>query len=193
MPIRVPRSRKINKTKIRKSPRRKGLIIVHTGEGKGKTTAALGLALRAIGSGMSVLVAQFIKGGWNYGELEAAKRLSPELKIIQLGKGCTWETRYRKKDVAISEKAWEFCKKAIRSREYDLVILDEINYVLGYGFLDAEEVVDFLKQRPEEAHVVLTGRHAPKTLIEAADLVTEMKEIKHPFRRGIPGQRGIEY
>ena len=167
--------------------------MVHTGEGKGKTTAALGLALRAVGSGMRAIMIQFMKGTWKYGGLEAAKRLAPDFTILQMGEGFTWETKDRKKDVALSKKTWGFCKETIQSKKYDLVILDEINYVLGYGFLDTKEVVDFLKKKPEELHLVLTGRNAPKELIEMADLVTEMKEVKHPFQKGIVAQRGIEF
>ena len=167
--------------------------MVHTGEGKGKTTAALGLALRAIGMGMKVIMIQFMKGTWKYGELETAKRLAPDFTILPMGEGFTWETKNRKKDIALSKKTWAFCKETIEGKKYDLVILDEINYVLGYGFLNTKEVVDFLKKKPEELHLVLTGRNAPKELIEVADLVTEMKEVKHPFQKGIIAQRGIEF
>ena len=167
--------------------------MVHTGDGKGKTTAALGLALRAVGCGMKVLMVQFMKGTWKYGELEAAKRLSPDFTILQMGEGFTWETKERKKDIALSRRAWEFCKETIQSGKYDLVILDEMNYVLGYGFLEVKEVVQCLKEKPEGLHLVLTGRNAPKELMDIADLVTEMKEIKHPFQKGIIAQRGIEF
>lgn len=167
--------------------------MVHTGDGKGKTTAALGLALRAVGCGMKVMMIQFMKGTWKYGELEAAKRLAPDFTILQMGEGFTWETKDRRKDIALSKKTWEFCKETLQSGKYGLVILDEMNYVLGYGFLDTKEVVDFLKKKPEELHVVLTGRNAPKELVELADLVTEMKEVKHPFQKGIIAQRGIEF
>lgn len=192
MAIRVPRTRKIDKTKIVKGPR-KGLILVHTGEGKGKTTAALGLGLRAVGAGRKVIMIQFMKGTWKYGELEAAKRLAPDFTILQMGEGFTWETKDRARDIATSKKTWDFCKEAIQGKRYDMVILDEINYVLGYGFLDLEEVITTLRKKPDSVHVVLTGRNAPKELIEIADLVTEMKEIKHPFKKGIVAQRGIEF
>lgn len=167
--------------------------MVHTGDGKGKTTAALGLALRAVGTGMKAIMIQFMKGTWKYGELEAAKRLAPDFTIVQMGEGFTWETKDRAKDIALSKKTWEFCQETIQSKKYDLVILDEINYVLGYGFLDVKEVTVFLAQKPERTHVLLTGRNAPLELVEIADLVTEMKEIKHPFQKGIVGQRGIEF
>jgi len=167
--------------------------MVYTGEGKGKTTAALGLAFRAIGTGMKVVMIQFMKGSWVYGELEAAKRLSPQLTIHPMGEGFTWETKNRKKDITLSQKAWEFSKEAIQSKQYDLVILDEINYVLGYGFLEANAVLDVLKKKPERVHVLLTGRNAPSALVNLADLVTEMKEIKHPFQRGIIAQKGIDF
>jgi len=176
-----------------KSPGRKGLLIVHTGDGKGKTTAALGLALRAVGSGMKVIMIQFMKGTWKYGELEAVKQFSPDFTILPMGEGFTWETKDRKKDIALSKKTWEFCKETIENKKYDLVILDEINYVLGYGFLDTKEVIAFLKKKPEALHLVLTGRNAPQELIKIADLVTEMKEVKHPFQKGIIAQRGIEF
>ncbi|MBI4436357.1 MAG: cob(I)yrinic acid a,c-diamide adenosyltransferase [Candidatus Omnitrophica bacterium] len=191
--MRAPRTRKVDKSKIVKDPKRKGLLMVHTGDGKGKTTAALGLALRAVGCGMKVMMIQFMKGTWKYGELEAAKRLAPDFTILQMGEGFTWETKDRRKDIALSKKTWEFCKETLQSGKYGLVILDEMNYVLGYGFLDTKEVVDFLKKKPEELHVVLTGRNAPKELVELADLVTEMKEVKHPFQKGIIAQRGIEF
>ena len=167
--------------------------MVHTGDGKGKTTAALGLAFRAVGCGMKVIMIQFMKGTWKYGELEAAKKLSPDFEIVPMGEGFTWETKDRKKDVLLSKKAWEFCKESIRGMNYDLVIFDEINCVLDYGFLETGKVVAFLKEKPDTLHVLLTGRGAPEALVDAADLVTEMKEIKHPFQKGIIAQRGIEF
>lgn len=166
--------------------------MIHTGEGKGKTTAALGLSLRAVGCGMKVIMIQFMKGSWSYGELLSAKRL-PGFSIIQMGKGFTWETKKRSLDIALSKKTWALCKKTIQGKRYDIVILDEINYVLAYGFLKTKDVVSVLKRKPKELHVLLTGRNAPKALIQMADLVTEMKEIKHPFQKGIIGQRGIEF
>jgi len=170
-----------------------GLIIVNTGDGKGKTTAALGTALRAVGGGFKVLVIQFIKGSWDYGELHAARRLAPELEIVQMGEGFTWETKDRERDTEVARKAWDFCKAKIRANEHDILVFDEINNAIDYGYLDAGAVVEAVKGKPPEMHIILTGRNAPQELIDAADLVTEMKEIKHPFKKGIIAQKGIEF
>ena len=169
-----------------------GLIIVNTGDGKGKTTAALGAALRAAGAGMKVSIIQFLKGSWKYGELESIKKI-PDIEIHQMGTGFTWEKESLDEDRALAQKAWEKCKQAVLSGDYGMVVFDEINYVLGYGLLDEAEVVSFLRQRPPEVHIILTGRNAPAGIQETADLVTEMREIKHPFQKGIKAQRGIEY
>jgi len=171
--------------------RRVGLIIVHTGNGKGKTTAALGTAFRAIGVGFRVKMIQFIKGSWDYGELHAAKTLGFE--IVPMGEGFTWETKDRDRDRAVAGKTWEACRDAIQKHEHDLLIFDEINNAIAYGYLDVKVVIDALKQKPEDMHIILTGRDAHPDLIDIADLVTEMREIKHPFHRGIYAQRGIEY
>jgi cob(I)alamin adenosyltransferase len=173
--------------------RRKGLIIVHTGSGKGKTTAALGLALRAVGHGWRVLMVQFIKGDWRYGELEAANRLAPALTIRPMGEGFTWDTKNPERDAAKARECWEFGVKAARSGEYQMVIFDEINYALAYGYLPLDEVLAFLRTKPDSLHVVLTGRDAPKELIDVADTVTEMREVKHAFHQGIKAQKGIEF
>ncbi len=174
--------------------RKKGLIIVHTGDGKGKTTAALGVAFRAAGNGMRVAVVQFIKGKWKYGELESAKQLKTPIEIHQMGEGFTWDTQNPKRDIEMTKKAWELCKEKMLSGQYDVVVFDEINYVLDYNYLDIGEVVRALKQKAEMVHVILTGRNAKPELIEIADLVTEMKEIKHPFKeQGLLAQRGIEF
>jgi cob(I)alamin adenosyltransferase len=175
---------------------RKGLIIVHTGPGKGKTTAALGLAFRAVGQGLKVLMVQFIKGSWHYGELEAARAFGEDrLKILPMGRGFVkvGAEKPDPEDVRMVEQAWEYASDKIRSGEYDLVILDEINYAVSYKMLDVERVLETLKKKPEMVHVVLTGRNAHPQLIELADLVTEMREVKHPFQKGILAQRGIEY
>lgn len=169
-----------------------GLVIVNTGDGKGKTTAALGAALRAAGSGMRVCIIQFLKGSWKYGELEALKRF-PEIDIAQMGSGFTWEKESLDEDRGLARKAWNACMAAVCSGNYGMVIFDEINYVLHYGLLDENEVVDFLRNRPAQVHIILTGRNAPEKIIEVADLVTEMKEIKHPFRKGVKAQKGIEF
>ena len=174
--------------------KRKGLIIVHTGNGKGKTTAAMGLALRAIGYNFKILMIQFIKGTWHYGELEAVKKLYPYFEIAPMGKGFV---RFGKGSntehkLAVIE-AWDFFKEKMRSDEFDMIILDEINYVLDYNLLTIEEVLKTLRSKPDRLHLVLTGRNAHPAIIEIADLVTEMKEIKHPFKNGIKAQRGIEF
>jgi cob(I)alamin adenosyltransferase len=175
---------------------RKGLIIVHTGPGKGKTTAALGTAFRAVGQGLKVLMVQFIKGSWHYGELDAARMLGEDrLRILPMGRGFVkvGAEKPDPEDVRLVEEAWQFASEKIRSGEFDLVILDEINYAISYKMLDAEKVVQVLKQKPEMVHVILTGRNAHPCLLECADLVTEMREVKHPYQKGIAAQRGIEY
>ncbi len=172
-----------------------GLIMVNTGNGKGKTTAALGLALRAAGHGMKVLMLQFIKGSWHTGELDAAKRLEPHFKIVQLGLGFvrTRKGEHSQEVLANAGKSWEYAKREIRSDGYDTVILDEMNNMIDYGLVDVDDVVSVLKERPKRLTVVLTGRNAHDKILEVADLVTEMREIKHPYKKGIQAQRGIEY
>jgi cob(I)alamin adenosyltransferase len=175
---------------------KKGLIIVHTGPGKGKTTAALGTAFRAVGQGMKVLMVQFIKGSWHYGELDAAKMLGDEkFQILPMGRGFVkvGVEKPDPEDVRLVEEAWAFALEKIASRAYDLVILDEINYAVSYKMLDPEKVAAALRQKPEAVHVILTGRNAHSSIIEQADLVTEMREVKHPYQKGIMAQRGIEY
>jgi cob(I)alamin adenosyltransferase len=175
---------------------RKGLIIIHTGPGKGKTTAALGTALRAVGQGLKVLMVQFIKGSWHYGELDAAKMLGDDhLTIIPMGRGFVkvGAEKPDPEDVRLAEAAWQFARGAIRGGQYDMVILDEINYAISYKMLAPEPVAETLKIKPEMVHVILTGRNAHPVLVEMADLVTEMREVKHPYQKGIPAQKGIEY
>ncbi len=175
---------------------KKGLIIVHTGPGKGKTTAALGTALRAVGQGLKALMVQFIKGSWHYGELDAARMLGEErFKILPMGRGFVkvGAEKPDPEDIRLVEEAWRFASEKIAGGEYDLVILDEINYAIHYRMLDPEAVVKALKGKPEMVHVILTGRNAHPALVECADLVTEMREVKHPYHKGIPAQRGIEY
>lgn len=175
--------------------KKKGLIIVHTGPGKGKTTAALGLAFRAVGDGLKVLMVQFLKGSWHYGELDAAQWLGPDKFVIRpMGKGFVKlggeiDPEHRQ----AAEEAWAFAREKIFSGEYDMIILDEINYAISYGLLPLAPVLAALQQKPERVHLVLTGRTAPAEIIEVADLVTEMREIKHPYQKGIEAQRGIEY
>lgn len=175
---------------------RKGLIIVYTGPGKGKTTAALGIAFRAVGQGLKVLMVQFIKGSWHYGELDAAQMLGDDrFTILPMGRGFVkvGEEKPDSEDVRRVEEAWEFSREKLRSRQYDLVILDEINYAISYRMLDPEKVVKALQEKPEMVHVILTGRNAHPSIAEQADLVTEMREVKHPYQKGILAQRGIDY
>jgi cob(I)alamin adenosyltransferase len=172
---------------------RTGLIMVNTGNGKGKTTAALGTALRAVGSEFKVFMVQFIKGSWDYGELHVADRLAPHFEIKPMGEGFTWETKDKKRDTEVATKAWEFCKSLIEKNEHDLLIFDEINNAMDYGYVDVDDVVKTLTNKPKELHVILTGRNAPQAIIDIAHLVTEMREIKHPFQQGIYAQKGIEF
>jgi cob(I)alamin adenosyltransferase len=172
--------------------KKKGLIIVHTGDGKGKTTAALGVALRACGYGMRVIMLQFFKGKWKYGELRSAPRLET-FEIQPMGKGFTWESKDVEVDKAMVRDAWRAAQEKILSGNYDVVVLDEINYALSYGFLPVTDIVEFLKNKPAMLHVILTGRDAKPEILEIADLVTEMRQIKHPFEQGISAQKGIEF
>ncbi len=174
---------------------RRGLILINTGPGKGKTTAALGTAVRALGCGMRVLMLQFLKGSWHYGELDAAKEFGPNFVLKQMGRGFVkvGGAETDPDDVRMVEEAWSEACAAIESGDWDMVILDEINYAIGYGMLDAVKVAEFLKNRPEMVHVILTGRNAHPLLVELADTVTEMREVKHAYQKGILAQRGIEY
>ena len=174
---------------------RKGLILINTGAGKGKTTAAMGTALRAVGNGMRVLMLQFLKGSWHYGELDAVKAFGENFVMRQMGRGFVKvggaETDVE--DVRLVEAAWEEARAAILSGEWELVVLDEINYAISYGMLDPAKVVETLKEKPEMVHVILTGRNAHPSLVEIADTVTEMKQVKHAYEKGVLAQRGIEY
>jgi cob(I)alamin adenosyltransferase len=170
-----------------------GLVQVYTGDGKGKTSAAFGLALRALGRGLKVYIIQFIKGGFDYGELYAIKQLANlELKAFGRGKFIT-EKPPEEVDVKFAMEAFELAEKIVVSGEYDVVILDEINVALNLRLIKVDDVVKLLKNKPRNLELVLTGRYAPSEIIEAADLVTEMKEIKHPFKKGVPSRKGIEY
>ena len=174
--------------------KRKGLIIVNTGEGKGKSTAAFGLALRAAGNKMNVFIMQFMKGQWKAGERKAFEKLAPYVEVIPMGDGFTWDTENIEQDKATARKAFEIVKEKLLSEKYQMVIFEEINYVLHYQFFPEDEFLELLKNKPEKVHVVCTGRNASEQLIEIADLVTEMKMIKHPFQeQGIPAQKGIEF
>ena len=176
----------------------KGLLIVHTGKGKGKSTAAFGLAVRAIGNGMKVGVVQYVKGKWRTGERGVLEKFPEQVEIRTMGEGFTWETQDRARDIQAARNAWDVSRQMIEASrgddpKYDLVLLDELNIVLRYGYLDLVEVVEFLSNKPEMLHVVVTGRNAKPELIEAADLVTEMTMVKHPFRAGVKAQKGIEF
>jgi cob(I)alamin adenosyltransferase len=174
---------------------RRGLIIVNTGPGKGKTTAAMGTALRAVGQGMRVLMLQFLKGSWHYGELDAVQVFGDKFVMKQMGRGFVkvGAEKPDAEDVRMVEEAWAEGEKAIQSGEWDLVILDEINYAISYGMLDPARVVAALSNKPGLVHVILTGRNAHPSIVEIADTVTEMRQVKHAYEKGIMAQRGIEY
>ncbi|MDB5408107.1 MAG: cob(I)yrinic acid a,c-diamide adenosyltransferase [Rhodospirillales bacterium] len=171
----------------------RGLVIVHTGTGKGKSTAAFGMVLRCIGHGMRVGVVQFVKGVWGTGERVVLDRFPELVTCRAMGEGFTWETQDRARDIAAARAAWEEAKAMIADRSYRMVLLDELNIVLRYDYLPLEEVLDTLKAKPRDLHLVVTGRNAKPELIELADLVTEMTLVKHPFRGGVKAQKGIEF
>lgn len=172
-----------------------GLIIIHTGPGKGKTTAALGTGLRAVGQGLRVLMLQFIKGSWHYGELDAVKAFGDRFVLRPMGRGFVkiGAEKPDPEDVRLVEEAWAEGLRALHSREWDLLILDEINYAISYGMLDPPQVVAGLQAKPPETHVILTGRNAHPSLVALADTVTEFREVKHAYQKGVLAQRGIEY
>jgi len=173
--------------------RRKGLILVNTGEGKGKSSSAFGMVFRAAGWGMKVCVIQFIKGQWKTGEQQAAKRFD-NIEWHSLGDGFTWDTKNPEQDIKTSLEIWEFCKKKIRSAEYDMVVLDEINYCCGYGWISGEDIATFLREeKPAWLHVIMTGRNAAAEVIDVANTVTEMKKLKHAYAEGIKAEQGIEF
>ncbi|HIE20125.1 MAG TPA: cob(I)yrinic acid a,c-diamide adenosyltransferase [Rhodospirillales bacterium] len=171
----------------------KGLVIVHTGKGKGKSTAAMGLVIRAIGNGMKVGIVQFVKGVWETGERGVLDKFPDLVSIKAMGDGFTWETQDRERDIKAAETAWAASKEMIASGDYKMVILDELNIVLRYDYIPLDDVIETLKSKPKDLHVVITGRNAKDDLIEVADLVTEMTLIKHPFRGGVKAQVGIEF
>ena len=180
---------------------RKGLTIVYTGNGKGKTSAALGAAMRALGHGWRVLIIQFFKGDWPvvYGELELAKKLTPQFEVLQLGRGFVkimGDKKPFEEHVEAAQAALNLTRERMLSGNYDLIILDEVIYALGYldfKLIDLKDVLGLIKEKPPQLHLILTGRNAPAEIIEAADLVTEMGEVKHPMKKGIPAQQGIDY
>jgi len=170
----------------------RGLLVVYTGHGKGKTTAALGMVFRALGRGLRVTVVQFIKGKWKTGERIFAEKL-PELRFHVMGLGFTWDSDDLGKDKAAARAAWETARAEIASGERDLVVLDELTYTFHYDFIAIEEVLEALRTRPAHVHVVITGRNAPEALVEAADLVSEMVAVKHPFTAGVKAQIGVDF
>ena len=169
-----------------------GLVVIYTGDGKGKTTAALGAVFRALGRGLKPAVVQYIKGKWKTGERMFAETM-PGLVFHTMGLGFTWESDDISRDQAAARAAWEESKKFLASGEYGLVVFDEITYAINYGFIPLEEVMAALTTRPTHVHVILTGRSAPEPLVAMADLVTEMRVIKHPFAKGIPAQIGLDF
>ncbi len=172
---------------------KKGLIIVHTGKGEGKSTAAFGTVVRALGWGHKVGIVQFMKGPWKTGEMEFLKKLPGRCTIFSMGKGFTWDTRDLDEDIRLAQKAWKQCCAMIDDEKYFLVVFDEINYAMKYNFIDVKEVLRKLKHKPLLKHVLLTGNGVPKEIIKIADQVTEMRCIKHPYQKGINAQPGIDY
>jgi len=171
----------------------RGLLIVHTGKGKGKSTAAFGMVFRAIGHNFPVGIVQFVKGAWGTGERDVLENYSDLVTIKAMGEGFTWDTQDRQRDLAAARAAWEAAKEMIADPHYKMVLLDELNIVLRYEYLPLEEVLEVLRNKPRDLHIIVTGRNAKEELIEIADLVTEMTEIKHPFRSGVKAQPGIEF
>lgn len=170
----------------------KGLLVVYTGDGKGKTTAALGVVFRALGRGMKPAVVQFIKGKWKTGERTYAETL-PGLVFLTMGRGFTWESEDISRDKRAAQEAWAEARRLMTSGEHEVVVLDELTYVLNYGFVPVDEVLEALAARPSHVHVIITGRSAPEPLLAAAELVTEMRNVRHPFEKGIPAQVGLDF
>ena len=190
----MQRRKEVQDQRLAQMKAEKGLIIVHTGDGKGKTTAALGMVMRSLGHGYKVAIVQFIKGAWEPAEKKILEQYSGQLEFYAMGEGFTWETQDREKDILAAEKAWSKAQEFILNPDYKLVLLDEINIALKLDYLNLENILETLNKKPESSHVILTGRGAKPELIEIADLVTEMKLIKHPFKeRGIKAQAGIEF
>ena len=173
-----------------------GLVIVYTGNGKGKTTAALGMALRAIGYDHKVCMLQFIKGSWHYGEMDSSKKLEPNFELIAVGKGFVGildDNSPREEHEKYAAEAVRICREKIFSEKYDVIILDEVNYAITLGLIDVQEIIKIIKEKPSDLDLVLTGRDVKEEIVELADLVTEMKEIKHPFKSGIKAKKGIDF
>ncbi len=190
----MQRRKEVQEQRLEARSQQKGLIIVHTGNGKGKTTAALGMVLRSLGHGHKVAIVQFIKGAWEPAEKAALSHWPDQLAFHAMGEGFTWETQDRDRDILKAQEAWAKALEYIQNPAYNLVLLDEVNVAIKLEYLSPDTVLEGLSQKPEESHVILTGRGAPTDLIEAADLVTEMTLVKHPFReQGVKAQAGIEF
>jgi cob(I)alamin adenosyltransferase len=190
----MQRRKEVQEQRLENCTDDKGLIIVHTGNGKGKTTAALGMVMRSLGHGFRVAIVQFIKGAWEPAEKAVLSQWQEQLEFQAMGEGFTWDTQDRDRDIFKAKEAWTKALEYIRNPEYKLVLLDEVNIALKMGYLDIGEIIAGLAEKPPSSHVILTGRGAPTELIERADLVTEMTLVKHPFReRGVKAQAGIEY
>ena len=190
----MQRRKEVQQERVAKASQEKGLIIVNTGNGKGKTTAALGMVLRSLGHGYKVAIVQFIKGAWEPAEKAVFSLWPEQLEFHAMGEGFTWETQDRNRDIEKAREAWQTALTFIRNPDYKLVLLDEVNVALKLGYLQVEEVLAGLEEKPVDSHLILTGRGAPLALIERADLVTEMTLIKHPFReQGVKAQPGIEF
>lgn len=197
----MQRRKEVQEQRLAGMTAEKGLIIVHTGNGKGKTTAALGMVLRSLGHGYRVAIVQFIKGAWEPAEKAAfspwstgSSEAPPQLEFHAMGEGFTWETQDKERDTQMAQQAWEKALTFICDSEFKLVLLDEVNVALKHGYLTVDQVLAGLEQKPEDAHVILTGRGAPAALCDRADLVTEMTLVKHPFKeQGVKAQPGIEY
>jgi cob(I)alamin adenosyltransferase len=171
----------------------KGLFVIYTGDGKGKTTAALGMAVRALGHGYPVTVIQFIKSNDRCGEHNLPRRFDGLLNVHVMGKGFTWQSENLDEDIALARTAWDFAAQTITEGKVKLLILDELTYLVRYNMVDENEILTAIANRPVEMHIVVTGRHASEKMIAAADLVTEMTEIKHPYQQGIPAQKGVDF
>ncbi len=190
----MARRKAVQEERLAARTQEKGLIIVHTGNGKGKTTAALGMVLRSLGHGFQVAIVQFIKGAWEPAEKAVLAQWADQLTFHATGEGFTWETQDRDRDRAVAQAGWAIALTYLRDPVYRTVLLDEVNVALKLGYLDVEQVLAGLAEKPQNTHVILTGRGAPTALIEAADLVTEMTLVKHPFReQGVKAQPGIEF
>jgi len=191
--FKMAKRKELQQKRVAAADREKGLLIVYTGNGKGKSTAAFGTVVRACGQGMQVGIMQFIKGTWATGEQAALKRFDDLITYRVMGEGFTWDTQDRQRDIAACRAAWEVVKTMLADERYSLIVLDELNIALRYDYLPIEEVVEVLNARREGLHVLVTGRNAKPELIDAADLVTEMTLVKHPFQQGIKAQKGIEF